>query len=65
MPIRFDRPQQDQPHFGRLDERRSEQFATMAEIGRAFPDVPDDELEPELARAQSELRAEREHAPAR
>lgn len=41
-----------------LEIRRREQFAAIAEISRAFADIPDDELEDELARAQAEVRAE-------
>lgn len=41
-----------------LEERRQEQFAAIMEISRAFADVPDDELERELAKAQAEARAE-------
>ena len=53
----------------RLDEmeaRRHKLAETMSRISDAFADVPDDELERELAKAQvaarAELRAEREAA---
>jgi hypothetical protein len=53
-------PQQGQPGIEELEARRREQFAAMFEISRAFADVPDDELERELAHAQAEARAEHE-----
>src|SRR5215217_5752182 len=48
----------DLRRLNELEARRQEQIAAMYEISRAFVDVPEDELERELARAQAEARAE-------
>lgn len=49
----------------RFEAQRREQFKILDEIGEAFKDVPEDELEREVARAIAEVRAEaheRRHA---
>ena len=41
-----------------LDQRLVEGFAALDEIGRAFQDVPPEEIEREVAKALAEVRAE-------
>ena len=48
---------QDLEWLNRLDAEREQQFKILDEIGEAFKDVPDDELEREVARAVAEGRA--------
>ena len=43
----------------RLDQERAERFKIFEEIGAAFADVPADELEREVERAVTEVRAKR------
>ena len=50
---------QDLERFQQLEEQRQQHFAAMEAISAAFQDVPDDELEREVARAVSEARAKR------
>ena len=56
----------DLQRLARLDAERDKMFEAMAEISRAFADVPVEELERQVALALSEaraqLRAEREAA---
>lgn len=40
------------------EARRTERFDVLAEIGAAFESIPADELEHEVARALSDVRAE-------
>jgi PHD/YefM family antitoxin component YafN of YafNO toxin-antitoxin module len=42
----------------RYDEQRAEDFKVLDRIGAAFADVPDEELEREVAKALAEVRAE-------
>ena len=42
-----------------LDRERADQFKVLKEIGAAFKDVPSEELEREIARAITEVRAAR------
>ena len=48
---------QDLERFSRLEAEREQQFKILDEIGEAFKDVPDEELEREVARAVAEARA--------
>ncbi len=57
---------QDLERLRRYDAEREADFAVLDRIGAAFADVPDEELEREVAnavaQARAELRAEREQA---
>ncbi len=59
----------DLERLRRYDAERAADFAVLDRIGAAFQDVPDTELEREVARAIAEVRAERrarrEQAPRR
>ena len=48
---------QDLERFSRSEAEREQQFKILDEIGEAFKDVPDEELEREVARAVAEARA--------
>jgi prevent-host-death family protein len=48
---------QDLQLLQRLEEQRKKDFAILDEIGEAFKDVPDEELEREVTRALNEARA--------
>jgi prevent-host-death family protein len=49
---------QDLDLFEFLEHKRDERFEILKEIGDAFKDVPPEELEQEVARAITEVRAE-------
>jgi prevent-host-death family protein len=48
---------QDLERLQLLEEQRQQHFAAIEAVSAAFQDVPDDELEREVARAVSEARA--------
>ncbi len=48
---------QDLERLQQFAEQRQQHFAAIEAVGAAFRDVPDDELEREVARAVSEARA--------
>jgi len=52
---------QDLARWQRLEEDRARRFAAIDESRAAFLDVPDDELERELANALVEVREENRH----
>lgn len=49
----------DLRRLDRLDQERAERFKILDEFGAAFADVPAEELEREVERAVTEVRAER------
>jgi prevent-host-death family protein len=49
---------EDLNRLRRYDAEREADFAVLDRIGAAFSDVPDEELERELTKAQAEVRAE-------
>jgi prevent-host-death family protein len=50
---------QDLARLEQFEQERSERFRILDEIGKAFADVPVDELEAEVARALEEVRSHR------
>ena len=48
----------DFDRFERWKAKRKRDFAILDEIGEVFKDVPDEEIEREIARAIDEVRAE-------
>ena len=50
---------QDLERLQQLEEQREKDFAAIEAVGAAFQDVPEEELEREVARAVSEARAKR------
>lgn len=49
----------DLERLQRYDARREANFAVLDRIGAAFKDLPDEEVEREVAKAVAEVRAER------
>ncbi len=49
---------EDLERLRRYDAERAARFAVLDRIGAAFADVPDEELEREVAKAVAEVRAE-------
>lgn len=50
---------QDMRRLERLSQERAQRFSILEEFGEAFRDVPEEELEREVAQALAEVRAER------
>lgn len=55
----------DYAFLSRTEARRKADFAIIEQMGEAFADVPDDELEREIALALDEVRAEKRERAAR
>jgi prevent-host-death family protein len=53
----------DLDRLKRLDAQRSERFAILDKIRESFADVPDEEIEREVAKAVAKVRAERRGQP--
>lgn len=50
---------EDLERFKRLEEQRAQRFKVLDRIGEAFKNVPEEEIDREVARAVSEVRAQR------
>ncbi len=51
--------------FQRLEEQRTQRFKVLDRIGEAFKGVPEDEIEREVKKAVSEVRAEKRQTTAK
>jgi prevent-host-death family protein len=54
---------QDLERFNQLERQREERFKVLDETRAAFKDVPDEELEQEVAKALNAVRKERRKTP--
>lgn len=50
---------EDLKRFKRLEEQQAQRFKVLDRIGEAFKDVPEEEIEREVSRAISKVRAEK------
>lgn len=50
---------EDLRRFQKLEEQRAQRFKVLDRIGEAFKDVPEDEIEQEVKKAITEVRAEK------